>query len=265
VSEYDPSYIPGQRRPGLGTVVFISALTSAAVTIFTMAALIRWGALGAAIGLSASWNAPPPQPETLAARIPDVVGMSAEAADELLSGRKLRLVVHERKPHPTVPVGSVISQTPLAQSRIGPGGEVAVVLSTGPGRSSVPELTGKSVEDAKKALEAAGLHAGPVTEGDGTGAPGSVIATTPAASVVVEPGSSVALTIVRATIAVPRLLGEHIRKAREMIAQDGLTVGVVSEVYDEHRRGYLVLTQDPQPGTRVAPGSKINLVVNQGD
>jgi serine/threonine-protein kinase len=177
----------------------------------------------------------------------------------------LRLVVHERRSHPTVAAGSVISQTPLAQSRVGPGGEVAVVLSTGPSRSAVPDLLGKGLDDAKQSLEAAGLRVGPVSEVEGSGAPGSVTSTSPVAGTVLDPGTSVALTVVRSTVAVPRLLGEHIRKAREVIAKNGFEVGSVSEIYDEHRRGNLVLTQDPQPGAHAAPGSKINLVVNQGD
>jgi serine/threonine-protein kinase len=126
-------------------------------------------------------------------------------------------------------------------------------------------LLGKGLDDAKQSLESAGLRVGPVSEVDGSGAPGSVTATSPVAGTVLDPGTNVALTVIRSTLAVPSLLGEHIRKAREVIAKNGFEVGSVSEIYDEHRRGNLVLTQDPQPGAHAAPGSKINLVVNQGD
>jgi beta-lactam-binding protein with PASTA domain len=265
VSDYEPSYIPGQRRPGFGTVVFVSVLTSAAVSVGTVAALMRWGALGLFLGLG-TMQTQQPAAEPLAARIPDVVGISAEAADELLTTRKLRLVVHERRAHPTVPAGSVISQSPLAQSRVSPGGEVAVVLSTGPARSQVPDLLGKPIDEAKKELEAAGFRVGPITDSENsTGQASGVTATSPPAGTALDPGTTVALTLARAGVAVPRVLGEHIRAAREQIAKLGLVVGEVSEIYDEHRRGNLVLTQDPQPGTKVALGTKINLVVNQGD
>jgi serine/threonine-protein kinase len=75
----------------------------------------------------------------------------------------------------------------------------------------------------------------------------------------------VGLVVAQAAIAVPKVLGENIRKAREVIDKAGLAVGNVSEIYDSHRRGNLVLTQDPEPGTSVPSGSKVNLVVNQGD
>jgi serine/threonine-protein kinase len=263
----DSGYIPGARRPGFGTVVFVSMLTSAAVSIFTVTALMRWGTLGAALqGLGLQPQAPAHAPDAPAARIPDVVGMSAEAADELLTARKLRLVVQERRAHPTVPAGSVIAQTPLAQSRIGPGGEVAVVLSTGPGHTQVPDVVGKPLDEAKRTLEAAGLHIGPVAEVDtSTGQAGSVTATAPAPGTALEPGASVGLTVARLTVVVPPLLGQHVRKARDLIEKAGLSVGDVSEIYDEHRRGNLVLTQKPEPGSHVAAGSKVDIVVNQGD
>jgi beta-lactam-binding protein with PASTA domain len=260
----DPSYIPGQRRPGFGTVVFISMLTSSAVSVLTVALLLRYGSLAGAAGLFPPAAQHESEP-AVDARLPDVVNMSAEAADELLSARKLRLVVKERRAHPTVVAGAVISQTPLAQSRIGPGGEVSVVLSTGPARTQIPDLVGQPLEQAKAGLAAAGLHLGPITESDAPGEPGSVVATSPGAGTALDPGASVGLTVARAAVEVPKLVGLHSSKARERITKAGLTVGNVSEIYDEHRRGYLVLSQDPEAGTHLPAGGKVNLVVNQGD
>src|SRR5690349_20344074 len=111
--------------PGFGTLVFVSALVSAVVSVCTVYAVLRWGGLHG--GLAALSGAETAAPE---ARVPDVVGMRAEAADELLSARKQRLVVRERRADPQVAEGAVIEQTPLAQSRVSSGGEVAVVLST---------------------------------------------------------------------------------------------------------------------------------------
>ena len=96
--------------------------------------------------------------------MPDVNGMAAEAADELLSARKLRLVVRDRRADAKVAAGAVIAQTPLAQSRIHIGGEVSVVLSTGPERIHVPALAGQTLEQARQSIEAAGLHLGTVSE-----------------------------------------------------------------------------------------------------
>jgi len=245
--------------PGFGTLVFVSALVSAVVSVCTVYAALRWGGLPG--GLAMAGSAAESQAE---ARVPDVVGMRAEAADELLSARKLRLVVRERRADPAVAVGSVIEQNPLAQSRVTSGGEVAVVLSTGPAQRTVPNIVGQALEAAQKLLEEAGLKPGALTEGD-TGEPNTVTAVSPAVGAVVEPGSAVALTVARPKVAVPKLLNKRMSLAREALEKAGLVVGDVSEIYNSRRRGNVVLTQDPEGGAKVAPGTKVNLVINQGD
>ncbi|MFI5306501.1 MAG: PASTA domain-containing protein [Polyangiales bacterium] len=259
----DGDYIPGQRRPGFFSVVFVSALTSSVVSVVTVGLLLRYGASLGPITLAAQ---PQHEPDVQVARVPDVVGISAEAADELLAARKLRLVVKERRADTTVPSGAVITQNPLAQSRIAPGGEISVVLSTGPARAQIPDLAGQPLDKAKESIEAVGLKVGQVSDSDSAqGTPGTVVTTSPAAGTTLDQGAVVSMTVVRQAVAVPRLLGQHIRKAREMVTKAGLTVGEVSEIYDEHRRGNLVLSQEPEPGSHLAPGGKVNLVVNQGD
>jgi eukaryotic-like serine/threonine-protein kinase len=245
--------------PGFGTLVFVSALVSAVVSVCTVYAALRWGGLNGVLAIAAP--AGEQQPE---ARVPDVVGMRAEAADELLSARKLRLVVRERRADPAVAAGSVIEQNPLAQSRVSSGGEVAVVVSTGPAQRTVPSIVGQALEAGQKALEEAGLKVGTLTEGD-SGEPNTITAVVPAAGAVVEPGSSVALTVARPKVSVPKLLNKRMSLAREAIEKAGLEVGDVSEIYNSRRRGNVVLTQDPEGGAKVAPGTKVNLVINQGD
>jgi serine/threonine-protein kinase len=245
--------------PGFGTLVFVSALVSAVVSVCTVYAALRWGGLPGSLAVAGS--AAEPQ---LEARVPDVVGMRAEAADELLSARKLRLVVRERRADPSVAVGSVIEQNPLAQSRVSSGGEVAVVVSTGAAQRAVPSVVGLALEAAQKALDEAGLKAGPISEGE-TGEPNTVTMVVPPVGTVVEPGSAVTLTVARPKVSVPKLENKRMSLAREAIEKAGLVVGDVSEIYNSRRRGNVVLTQDPEGGAKVAPGTKVNLVINQGD
>jgi serine/threonine-protein kinase len=260
--EHDPNYvvIPGRRGPGLAAVIFVSALTAALVSAATVVGLARSGSLPSLVAMGASTGAPAGD----AMRVPDVVGMTAENADELLSARKLRFVVKGRQTHPTAAAGSVIEQAPFAQSRVQAGAEVAVVLSTGPDRLKVPDVIGQSLEDAQRALDAAGLRAGSVMEVE-TGEPGKVTAVSPQPGTDIERGASVSLAVARPTVAVPRLSGEHVRDARQRIEKAGLVVGDVSEIYDARKKGDRVLSQDPEAGTAVPLGSRVNVVVNQGD
>lgn len=258
----DPNYgIPGHHGPGYAAVFLSSILTSAIVSAATVYALTRYG--GALPGFAAGAVADDARASE-PVRVPDVVGMAAESADELLSARKLRFVVRERRPDTAVPAGAVIVQTPLAQSRIEAGGEVEVVVSTGPDRIAVPDLMGKSLEEAKKALEAAGLTLAGVLDVD-TGEPGKVSAMTPQAGAELGRGAGVTLSVARPSIAVPKLLNAHINEAREKIKKAGLMVGEVRERYDSRKRGNLVLSQEPEAGTPVALGTKVDLIINQGD
>jgi serine/threonine-protein kinase len=128
----------------------------------------------------------------------------------------------------------------------------------------VPNIVGQALEAAQKALEEAGLKAGTLTEGE-TGEPNTVTAVSPAVGAVVEPGSAVALTVARPKVVVPKLLNKRMSLVREALEKAGLVVGDVSEIYNSRRRGNVVLTQDPEGGAKVAPGTKVNLVINQGD
>jgi eukaryotic-like serine/threonine-protein kinase len=251
----DDDYVP-QRRMGAGAIIVISVLLSTAASVLAVRALLEAGLL-----MPHAVAGQGPVTET---RVPDVVGMAADAADELLSARKLRMVVQERKPDEKIAKDAIIAQTPLAQSRVSSGFEVSVVVSSGPSKKKVPALTGQTFEDAKLALEQAGLVLGPVSDAEG-GEPGTVTASVPIAGTEVEPSSPVAVSVARPKLDVPRVVGLNIAKAREAIEKAQLKVGSISEMYDRRKKGLLVLSQDPDPGTKVAPGSEVRLVINQGD
>jgi serine/threonine-protein kinase len=240
---------------GAGAIIVISVLLSTAASVLAVRGLLEAGLLLPHVTAS--------QGPVTEARVPDVVGMAADAADELLSARKLRMVVQERKPDERIARDAILSQAPLAQSRVNAGSEVSVVVSTGPSKKKVPALVGLKFEDAKLALEQATLTLGPVSESEGEA--GTVTASVPIGGTEVEPGSPVALSVATPKIEVPRLVGMHVAKAREAIEKAKLKVGSVSELYDRHKKGLLVLSQDPDPGERVAVGAEIKLVINQGD
>jgi serine/threonine-protein kinase len=55
------------------------------------------------------------------------------------------------------------------------------------------------------------------------------------------------------------------KEARSRLEKLGLGIGQVTEVYDSRKRGNRVLSQKPEPGVPAALGSKVDVVVNQGD
>lgn len=258
-----------ERSAGVGTVILLSAFTSLIVSALTVIAIQRFG-LPDVPGLLARGHAATAAPAAEQAaetsvRVPEVMGMRAEAADELLSARKLRLVIAERRADSALPAGSVLAQKPLAESRVAPGSEVAVVISAGPVRKQVPpELLGMRLEDAKQLLTSSGLRVGPVSESS-EGEPGTVIGALPDVGSAIDVGAAVALTVARAPVEMPVIVGLNVKEARNRVEKLGLSVGQLTEVYDSRKRGNRVLAQKPEPGVAVALGTKVDLVVNQGD
>ncbi|MDQ3036026.1 MAG: PASTA domain-containing protein [Myxococcota bacterium] len=236
----------GSNGPGLGTVFVVSAITSALVSAGVVLAMVE------------GFRFVPDE------EVPELTGLTIDAARGMLDARGLRLVERGERHDPEIDEGLIASQEPGARSVVRSGSEVTVFVSLGRDRIEVPDLTGLGAPAATARLANLGLRA--TTREGGEGEPGTVAATTPSAGTPVDRDAEIALTIVPEadpTIAVPDLTGISSRTARETIVQAGLVVGRVSTGFDADRSPYVVLRQTPPPGTQVDPGTEIELVVNE--
>lgn len=100
--------------------------------------------------------------------IPDLAGVSL--ADATVQLQNLGLVIAQLPDefNPTVPVGGITRQDPVAGSEIARAGTVSIVVSKGPDLVVVPPLAALTVQQTTDALVAAGLTLGTV-KGDPTG------------------------------------------------------------------------------------------------
>lgn len=246
-----------QRGPSVTGLVFLTVLVSVLSSAATVLVMYSYGV--------PEWLAAKRSGGTPAAvAVPELTGLSRQAAEEVLTARGLLLVV-EAHAAAKLPADAVVTQKPLAGSQVHSGDAITVVLSEGAAWVSVPEIVGTALQDAKTELRVAGLEVGEVASGEG-GKPGIVMAAEPAPGTEVDPGSSVALTVgSEALVRVPKLRNLHVRAAKQKLADAGLAVGDVSERYDRRKRGYLVLTQTPKAGEKVQAGTAVSLVINQGD
>jgi eukaryotic-like serine/threonine-protein kinase len=89
--------------------------------------------------------------------VPDLSGLEPEAARASLAEAGLGLGTVERQHSDSVAAGAVLSQQPAAGASLRRGHPVSVVLSDGPRPAVVPEVTGMSRDEARRALEDAGL------------------------------------------------------------------------------------------------------------
>ncbi|GJL57657.1 MAG: hypothetical protein NPIRA03_05140 [Nitrospirales bacterium] len=198
---------------------------------------------------------------SLGTAVPDVVGMAQSAAQTAITNAGLTIGAITTASHPSVPAGNVISQDPGAGNNVAPGSAVAFVVSLGP---AVPDVVGLTQTAAQTEITNAGLTVGTVTSTNSqTVAIGRVISQTPAPGTSVNAGSAVNFVVSQGT-AVPNVVGLAEAAAQTAITNVGLTVGDVTTTASPTVPPGNVISQNPEAGSNVAPGSAVALVVSLG-
>ncbi|MFI6446457.1 Stk1 family PASTA domain-containing Ser/Thr kinase [Kitasatospora sp. NPDC050543] len=143
----------------------------------------------------------------LYAKVPGVLGMTQSQAVSVLDSAGLRGSFSEVFSE-SVPAGQVISTDPGVGERTRKSDAVKLVLSKGPRRIAVPELAGRTAEQARQALAGAQLAVGTTTEEFSDLVPeGAVISSSPAAGGQVAENTPVALVVSKGMVPVPDVSG----------------------------------------------------------
>lgn len=250
-------------RPQPKSPVLPAAITSIITTVavfFALRAMDGRGAFSGPVKDAPAAAAPAP------VEVPALLGMRGEQARELLKGRALLLAFSGERDSTEQPAGAILEQTPLRGSHVPPGSVVQVVLSRGMTNAAVPRVAGMKVDEATKALAAAGFV---------TGAQKSVASETVAAGTVVdsEPGAGTALAVRTAVTlvvstgtsakAVPKVTGMRLRVARELLEQQGWKIGKIRYDSDGDRTSGVILEQKPPAATSAPADTAIELTVNE--
>jgi serine/threonine-protein kinase len=148
----------------------------------------------------------------------------------------------------------VISTDPKAKTTLKPGDTVTVVISKGRAPITVPDLTGKNINDARAALQQAGLDA--VEDYQDSDQPAdTVIGQTPKPGTGLANGDDVKLQVSKgpAQVPMPNVVGQDCNQAQQQLQQLGLQVqlGLL-------QRGQ-VRQQNPGEGAQLAPGSQVQI------
>jgi beta-lactam-binding protein with PASTA domain len=212
------------------------------------------------VWIAEAGTGPPKPAEQLV--VPNVVGLTIQAAEQALSQGGLRLGNVSTEPS-TEPQGRVLAQTPRAGARSRAGDPVAVRSSDG-SLTVVPNLIGRSRSDADALLQARGLAVKSATERASSGAAGRILEQSPAPGNRVPRGSGLTVVVATApTVVVPDLAGVALEEARSRLKASGLSVGGALAAPAEHPPG-TVVRQDPRAGTTVAAGTAVLLAVSDG-
>jgi serine/threonine-protein kinase len=128
------------------------------------------------------------------AGVPNVVGMDADAAQSALQSAGFN-VARAYTVDAANPTGKISLQQPEAGKKVKKGATVTTFVSVS---GSIPDVTGMSVADAKRALIDQGYQIGNTAyTQDSSLQDGQVVRTEPEANASVKPGESVNLTVMR--------------------------------------------------------------------
>jgi eukaryotic-like serine/threonine-protein kinase len=173
-------------------------------------------------------------------------------------------------PHPpphtppaTAPETFVFRQDPGEGERIEKGNSVTIFVSEGKPMTTVPDVRGKSRDDAAAILARAGLEPN-VQEIPSEKEINTVIAQDPAPGARVVRGSKVRINVSKgpAQVAVPPVVGKPFEQASSELQGRGFAVA--RRDVDSNQPAGTVIAQDPGANTFANKGSTVRLAVSKG-
>lgn len=192
-------------------------------------------------------------------RVPNVVGSDENVATQLLQRRGF--TVDPIQVASTEDPGIVIEQDPPAGELVDEGEVIILRVSAGPELVDVPDLLGKTAQEAADELEAVELTVGQTTEEASEDFElGQVISQNPAAAEQAPAGSTVDLIISSGpeTVVVPSVICDPVELAREKIRDAGLKFKrATPEFSDECPDPGTIARTDPEAGDLVRPNSTV--------
>ena len=203
-----------------------------------------------------------------AVTVPDLTGQTVGQARTELAKKDLSVAQNGTESSDRWERGLIVRQDPAAGSRIRVTKVVRVVTSSGSEKVSVPDLSGKSLDEALTILQAAGLLTGKLTQVHTPRLPaGRVLDQKPAPGAVVERSLPVGLLLsqgdVDARYIMPDLIGLKAVGVIDRLNALGFKVADIRYVYYPGASAGLVVKQDPTNGFRVQKRNRISLEVSR--
>ena len=195
--------------------------------------------------------------------VPNVEGLKEEAAVTLIENAGLEPEV-QRAANADAEKDRVFDQNPDPGTRIQKGDRVTLLVSTGPPKTSVPDVVGMNYGDAVQALNDVNLKA-TKQEVFSQKPVGQVISQDPPAGEQVVDGTEIVLDVSRGAkqVAVPNVVGMSEDNATTTLQQAGFEVSSTSAPSDSTPEG-IVSDQSPGGGTQATKGSTVTITVSSG-
>lgn len=196
-------------------------------------------------------------------KLPDVYGYEREEAVQVLKNIGLNPAPTDM-PSDKVERGQVFMQTPEAGSTARKGDKVALLICNGPVPFKMPDLIGKTAEEAVSVLNE--LKIMNITRDRAASADvpkGNVISQSPASGEQVTREDAVILTISGGQTIVPNLIEMSLKEAEESLTKENLILQpalkyIITDNAEQHGH---IAAMSPEPDSRVAEDSQIQLTL----
>jgi serine/threonine-protein kinase len=196
--------------------------------------------------------------------VPNVVGKTKDAARSALEDKGFDVSVAE-EPNDDAPIGQVIKQDPLGGSELDSGSTVKITVSSGEKAYTVPNVVGKTEDDAFDTLRNAdgSYVVKTVRESSATVDEGRVIRTDPAAGTETSKGATVTMVVSSGAekVTVPDVTGETEDDAKAALTAAGFKVTTSFQATPLPGDNGFVIDQNPNGGTKADKGSTVTITV----
>ena len=208
--------------------------------------------------------------ESVTLRIPDVEGMTRTDAERVLTEAGFIVGKVTEDDSENVAQGNVIRQNPKAGAQFDEGTKVDLLISRGSNeplpRTTVPNLNGMTLSEAKEVLAQANLVAVPGNpEFSNTVEAGQIFKQSPEAGSSVDEQTTVTFTAALGieTVVVPSVTGMTLADAASTLRDLGLNVDAHDEYSATIPSGSIV-SQNPYAHVTCAKGTTVFLTVSKG-
>jgi beta-lactam-binding protein with PASTA domain len=194
--------------------------------------------------------------------VPSVDRTSVTAAEQELRQAGFQVSIGSSMIDNDVAKNDVISTSPSGRAL--PGATIVLTVSLGPHMISVPNVAGKSLQQAQAALKQAGLTVSSTTKPvgvNGTVVLNAVAGTVPPADTSWPQNQPVVIEVV-AGLSLPNLVGQDVNSIEQWAANNNIHLQPTT-VQSNQPQG-IIVSQSVPPGTPVPPGGTVSVSVSNG-
>ncbi len=199
--------------------------------------------------------------------MPDVIGINVEDAKRDLTSKGLYAEV-EYEESDTIDEDLVIRANVAAKTPLEIGSKVILTVSAGVKGVDVPEVSGKSFEEANSQLTALGFLVNKTESYSDTIDKGIVLSQMPSGGNKAPTGSVITINVSlgkeEVKVRVPKLIGQTEEDGTFEAIELGLQIGTVTYVYNNEVSEGLICYQSYSHGSYVEPGTVLDIKVSQG-